>query len=368
MGLLCAERCDPGWGGFNCSQHNCNGVGDGTCNSARSAGHCSGPSECSCEQSFTGSTCSECIDGRFGEDCLLLPATRRLVPASGPDIGGTLITIFGFNLDPTLTYQCRVGASGDFINANHVGDERVGCIIPPADPARLVDSRHIDLHLYVASELVQHGNALSFYYTPSCLDAFCGHGVCLAGGCFCQHRWSGPNCTEEIFDVSAADIDIVTFMEGANDAARLAVSAGSGPILWQFAPEQRVPEGLALSSDGVLTWVSPKCGAICSAGVTTVQVTARNRVSSTGIAVRLMLQPAWSALIESVTSRGNVFNASDTAESAVRVPSGDTIVFSGRITAVPGASVPGEIVAIKLQFELTAPSEIPTAVNETLES
>ena len=61
---------------------------------------CSGPN-------WSGVLCDVCSEAFYGPMCQPLMKVLQVAPDRGPDVGGTIVHVYGHNFPNLTTYECR---------------------------------------------------------------------------------------------------------------------------------------------------------------------------------------------------------------------------------------------------------------------
>ena len=64
--------------------------------------------ECICDDvNWSGALCNRCSETFYGRSCLPLMKVLQVAPVTGPDVGGTVVQVFGHNFRNSTEYLCR---------------------------------------------------------------------------------------------------------------------------------------------------------------------------------------------------------------------------------------------------------------------
>ena len=200
--LQCAACVFNYYGYPSCQQ--CPSCGVGQCNATSGA--------CICPLNFIGPTCAQCAAGLYGPSCLALPAVTGSSPTSGPDVGGTVITINGTNLPVNGSYQCQFYFSQPsqvLSQAAVLIDSRTVNCASPASVAQMTEVTALALSVNGGVSVLQYTTQLTFAFIATCPVDSTGHscsgeGYCTRGTCVCTFPYYGLTCQNELTYITGA--------------------------------------------------------------------------------------------------------------------------------------------------------------------
>ena len=179
----------------------CSGVGQ--CNVTSGA--------CICPANFAGLSCSQCATGLYGPSCLAIPVVTGSSPGSGPDVGGTAISIGGAYLPANGSYVCLFTFSQPVVVLSQpavwVNSSSVRCSSPPS-VAQMTELSSLQLSINGGVNALQYATQLSFTFVASCpVDgsgrSCSGQGSCTRGSCVCTFPYYGQSCQlQQVYIVS----------------------------------------------------------------------------------------------------------------------------------------------------------------------
>ncbi|XP_013386073.1 uncharacterized protein LOC106155684 isoform X2 [Lingula anatina] len=296
---ICVEpnrcRCFPQYQGTSCSECSASHWGpqclpcpdcvNGVCDQATGQCTCNGPN-------FTGELCDRCSDNLYGPACLPLLKVLSLAPNGGPDVGGTVVHVFGHNFPNTSEYTCRFGSIE--VDGTWLTEEEVTCVAPRQAPATILVSIRPRAGDSYSTDMV------NYIYYGTCEQDACGRqlqptrGICSYGECVCHRPWSGDNCGVLRLVPRIANIPDKVILQGEELAFLLTLTEGSSPVQWRL---ESSPSGMTLDSAAqYIQWTSP----VPSWQPHTVRVSASNDVGSDTKQFNVTVRPSYSAMLDPV--------------------------------------------------------------------
>ena len=321
--------CSRGYFGFPACQQ-CPSCGVGQCDSTSGA--------CICPSNFMGASCSQCVSGLYGPGCLPIPAVSSSAPVSGPDVGGTLITIKGANFGASSRYNCLftftqpaqvVTAAASFVDSH-----TVNCTSPPSVAGTTALTT---LSLSVDGSVVQYFTTLTFTFIGTCpkdsLGNLCSaQGYCTQGSCVCSFPYYGSFCQQQHV-LATLSFDGLHF--AVNESASFALSlqnlsSSADPVIWAIAAGP-TSLGLVINAyTGQLSWLT----AVASNTPYLVTVSASNVAGTTFASITLSVPTSYNATV-AITggfSRANLTYAQIVAQGGV--PLSGSITFLSSYTSI----------------------------------
>jgi hypothetical protein len=242
---------------------------------------------CECFENFVGGLCEDCSVGNFGSACQPLPYINTVVPNDSVDEGGTNIRVKGVNFglaNSSSTFECLFS-----------GVASVGAILTTDDsllcqaPAVALAESSLLTSLQVLVNSVPSYNSVPFTFYGSCPAGQCEHGYCSFGRCRCAHGYRGDRCGEAVVPplIAPPPAYPIEIVEGKRFTYAFMLQSGSSPV--EFSLAGIPPEGMTVSTAGLLAWDSP----VASAQTLELTVLATNEFSSTTASLFLSVTPAY---------------------------------------------------------------------------
>lgn len=142
---------------------------------------------------WSGALCSSCAPTNYGPSCLPLPAIYQVAPTFGHDVGGTVVTISGYNLNRSNSrWECRFGSTR--VNATWLSPTKLTCVSPTG-----LSNTDVNVDVLENGTLIVRDGTVKFRYVGLCSDSAClNHGVCSLGKCICNSGWMGETCNIQV--------------------------------------------------------------------------------------------------------------------------------------------------------------------------
>lgn len=272
-----------------------------------------------------GATCSVCAESFFGPTCAAVAAKTEVIPTSGPDVGGNVVSVLGWNFNATRTYRCVFGSTR--ANGTVVSSREVRCVVP-ASPSSTVGSFVVTLGLEEDGSTVVYGASLTYSYVGVCPPGSCVHGVCSRGSCVCSNGWLGADCNTAIVPVRVGADRTLQLREQETFVSAALDATGTAPITWQIVGGWM--NGLSIGgTSGVLQWDTP----VARGDAYVVTVEARNIGGTAQLRVRLQVAARYNVTI-SLVSVNEV--AVGSGVDPVVVPREATLLLRGTIVPFDG--------------------------------
>jgi hypothetical protein len=212
----------------------------------------------------------------------------------------------GDNFPTSGSVRCRFGAI--IVPGVIVSNGTVQCAAPRQDAGS------VTVEVAFNSTGTFTSNGFRFQYTGACPpNCFGANAVCLFGTCACRFGWTGPNCTVQLVPPVFTIASAATATEMQPFALNVSVS-GSTPMAIAL---QSGPDGMQLQNNQLL-WQTP----VVADTPYAVLLVAENALQSTTFQLLLTVQPSYTLTVDALPS------------AEILLPR--TVVFTGRVQAVPG--------------------------------
>lgn len=210
-------------------------------------GNCTSDGQCACEPRWAGALCNQCAPTFFGPNCLPLAAINYIAPTVGNDVGGTVVSAFGYNFKNTSSWQCRFATTN--VPASWSSETRIICSPSPVGPS----NAHVNFRLVENGNIVTYGALPQFYYNALCPNSACNNGICSRGECICNFGYYGPTCDFAQIPLVLGTLPNVTLPEFSPFASDTpTVIEGTTPIEWALLEG---PQGMTINTQtGVVSW------------------------------------------------------------------------------------------------------------------
>ncbi|KAI0216744.1 hypothetical protein LSAT2_031295 [Lamellibrachia satsuma] len=250
--------------------------------------------ECVCDGvNWSGPLCDDCSETFYGPSCLPLLTVLQVAPETGPDVGGTVVRVFGHNFPNSSEYQCRFG--DDVVTGTWLSSTEVQCSSP----------QHAAATVYVeiapSAEDTFTNDQVTFNYYALCPESACGslktprRGVCSMGRCLCSMPWLGDNCEILGLAPKITPVPLQTVVEGATFHKVLTTSEGTDPLTWSLVS---APSDMDIDIlNAAITWT-----AVARADPYTVVVKVTNSIGSDQMTFDIVVRLSYKAVLDAVPS------------------------------------------------------------------
>lgn len=110
----------------------------------------------------------------------------KVQPATGPDVGGTVLTITGTLFVNSTNLKCRIGYK--IVPATYVNPTTIKCTSPSG-----YGQNHVDVTI---DGIGWTSSQVTFTYYDTCLNNCSFKGYCSVGVCYCMFTYNGTDCSQ----------------------------------------------------------------------------------------------------------------------------------------------------------------------------
>ncbi|KAI0242540.1 hypothetical protein LSAT2_012906 [Lamellibrachia satsuma] len=250
--------------------------------------------ECLCDGvNWSGPLCDDCSETFYGPSCLPLLTILQVAPETGPDVGGTVVRVFGHNFPKSTEYQCRFG--DDVVTGTWLSSTKVQC----SSPQHAAETVYVEIA--PSAEDTFTNDEVTFNYYALCPESACGslktprRGVCSTGRCLCSMPWLGDNCEILGLAPKITSVSQQTVVEGATFHTELTTSEGTDPLTWSL---MSAPSDMDIDIlNAAITWT-----AMARADPYTVVVKVTNSIGSDQMTFDIVVRPSYKAVLDAVPS------------------------------------------------------------------